>query len=89
MLILEDAPELTADIISKSLIISEIFLEEVFKLCPRYRILDLKATFMLVLLLDHQSAEKESGKRDLVRLDSPNSFKVILTLLTEPVTIQV
>ena len=85
LLILEDAFELAADAIRKNLIVFNVFLEEVLELYLRHLVLDLIVIFMLVPLLDHRSIEKQSGKRDLGEPNSPSSFKVILTLLTEMV----
>ena len=82
-------PELIANIVSKSPIISEIFLEKVLELCSRHRVLGLGAMFILVPLLDHQSAEEQSGKRDFVGFNGPSDFEVIFILLTEQVAIQV
>ena len=88
MLILRDTSELAIDVVSKNSIISKIFLKKVLELRPRYLVLGLKTMLILVPLLDHQPAEKQSGKKDLVRPNSPNNFEVILTLLTKTVAIQ-
>ena len=81
--------ELAVNAISKSLIISGIFLKEVLELRSCHLVLSLKATFILVPLLDHQSAEKQSGKRDSIESIGSSSFEVIFTLLTKLVAIQV
>lgn len=80
---------MTADIVNKSPIVFEVLLEEVLKLRPRHLVLGLGTTFMLVLLLYHQSMEKQSSKRDLVGPDGPSGFEVTFTLLTKTVIIQV
>ena len=87
-MILGDASELAADAVSKSLIVSKVLLEEVLELRSYHLVLSLKATFILVLLLNHQSAEEQKSKKDLVRLVGPSSFEIILTLLAKLVAIQ-
>lgn len=87
-MILGNASKLTTDVVSKSPIVSEVLLEEVFELRPRHLVLDLRATFILVPLLNYQSVKKQSNKRDLVRSVGSSGFKMILILLVEPVAIQ-
>lgn len=66
LLVLGDAPKLTTDTISKNPIVFKVFSEKVHKLYPRHFILGLKATFILLPLLDPQSAKKQGSKKDLV-----------------------
>ena len=62
----ENTSKLAENAITKSLIISKVFLKEVFKLFPRYRIFDFRAMFLLMPLLNHIFMKKQSGKKDLV-----------------------
>ena len=80
--------ELAADAVSKSSIVSEVLAKEVleFQLC--HRVHGFGATFMLVPLLINQPAEERGGKRDAVGPVGSSSFKVIITLLTKLVVIQ-
>ena len=75
--------------VSKGSIVTEVLLEEVLELRPRYWVFGLGATFMLVPSLDHRSAEKQSGKRDSVGPVGPSGVKMILTLLTKAIAVKV
>lgn len=88
-MILRNTFQLAENIINKSLIVFKVFLEKVFEFRLYYQVFSLKARFILVLLLDYQSVEKQRGKKNLIALISPSSFEVILILLAELVAIQV
>ena len=55
---IRDLSELTADAVSKDPVIAKVFSKKILELDRRHRVLSLRTTFMLVLLLDHQSVEK-------------------------------
>ena len=84
---LRDMSKLAKDAVSKNPIISKVRLEKIFEFLLRHWILGLEAMFLLVLLLDHRSAEKRGGKRDSIWLIGPGGFKMVLTLLAKTIAI--
>lgn len=82
-------PELTEDAISKSLIIIKIFLKKVFELSLCYQVFGFETIFILILLLNHCFAEKQSNKKGWVKLFSSSGFEMVFTLLAETLIIQV
>ena len=83
----KDTFELTKNAINKSLIIFKIFLKKVLEFSLHYQIVGFKATFILMLLLNHHFAKKQGRKKDLIRLISFNNFKIIFTLLKKLIAI--
>ena len=81
--------ELAKDTVSKNLIISKVCLEKILEFFLRYRILSLRAMLLLVLLLDHYSAEKRGGKKDLIWPIGLGGFEIVFTLLAETIAIEV
>ena len=63
---LKDTFELIEDIISNNLIIFKVFLEKTVEFFLCHQIFSLKVTLLLILLLDHCFAKKQSGKKDLI-----------------------
>ena len=79
--------KLAEDIINKNPIISKVYLEKIFEFLPRHQIFDLKTMFLLVLLLNYHSIEKQSSKKDLIRPIGFNGFKIVLTFLVKIIAI--
>ena len=79
---------MAVDTVSKSPIVFEILLKKFFKLCPYHWVLSFGATFMLVPLLDHQSAEKQSGKKDSVEAIGSNSLEMVFALLAKAIAVE-
>lgn len=75
------------NIISKNLIILKILLMKIFEFSLYYQIFGFIVTFILILLLNYHFIKEQDGKKDIVRPISPNSFKVILILLTKMVIV--
>ena len=84
---LRDMLELTKDAISKNPIISKVLLKKIFKFLPRHQIFGLRATLLLVPLLDHCPMEKRDGKQDPILSIGPGGFEMVFTLLVEPIVI--
>lgn len=80
---MKDIFELTADFISKNLIISKIFLKKIFEFNPRHQFLSLKTIFMLIPLLNYYFAEKQDGQKDMVELINHSFFKIVFLLLVK------
>ena len=81
--------ELAKNIVNKSLIISKIFLKEVFELLLRYLVLGLGATFLLILLLNYCFTKKQDSKKDSIWSIGPSKFEIIFTVLVKTIIIQV
>lgn len=79
--------ELTKNVISKSLFDFNIFLGEVLKFFLYHQFFNFKITFLLTPLLYYFSADKQSGKKNLVWFINPNGFENILILLIKTVAI--
>lgn len=75
------------DIVSKNLIISKVFLEKILKPSLCHWGFSFKATFMLMLALNHHFAEKRGRKRDLARPIDPSGFKIVFILLAKTIPI--
>ena len=81
MLILKNISELAKDVISKNLIVSEVFLKKVLEFLLRHQISNLQAMFLLMPLLNYCFIEKQSGKKDLIWLISSSGFEIVHILL--------
>ena len=68
-------------------VVSKVFSKEILELRPRHRVLGFKATLMLMLLLDHCSAEKRSGEKDAIGPVGLSSFEIIFILLAKAVAV--
>ena len=79
--------ELAKDIVRESQIIFMIFLKKILEFFSHHQIVGLRAIFLLMPLLNYYSAEKQDGKKDLVRLISPSSFKIVFILLVETIVV--
>lgn len=77
------------DTINKNRIVSEVFLKEVLELRSRHWVLALGAIFILLLLLDYQSAEKQDDKKYLVKSVGPSGFKIVFALLTKAIVVEI
>lgn len=88
-MILKDMPELATNIVSKNSIVFKVFLEKILELWLYYQVLGFRVMFILVPLLDHQFAEKQVSKKDLVELVSSGNVKIVLTFLVKPLAIYV
>lgn len=84
-----DISELTIDAIYKNPVISKIFLKKILKLGSYHLVIGFGVVFILILLPNHRFAEKQGGKRDLVGLDGPSSFKIVFTLLAKTIAVKV
>lgn len=71
----------------KSSIIFKVFLEKILKLSLCHQFLAFEATFILILLLNHYSVEKQGGIKDFVRLVGPSGFKIFFILLAKTIAI--
>ena len=79
--------KLAEDTISKNPIISKVCLEKILEFSLCHRILGLRATFLLVPLLDYCFVEKQGGKKNLVWPISLGFFEIVFILLAETITI--
>lgn len=77
------------NIINKSLIIAKVFLKKFFKFSFHYEFFDFKIIFMLILLLNNYFIEKQSGKKNTIKLISIGNLKIIFILLAKLITIQI
>ena len=75
------------DTVSKNLIISKVFSKKILKLLLRHWIFSLEVTFLLMLLLNHYSKEKQGSKRDLIYPIGLFSFKIVFLLLAKTIII--
>ena len=88
-LVLRIPPKLAANTVCKGLVVSEVCLEETLEFRPSDWSLFRGATLMLMSLLGHRTTQKRGGKWDTVRPIGSGGFKVVLTLLTKAVAVQV
>ena len=79
--------KLAKNIISKNPIVFKLFLEKVFIFFLCHWILGLEATLLLILLLNHQFAKKQVGKKDFIWPISSNNFIIIFILLAKTIAI--
>ena len=84
---LKDTFELAVNIISKNPIIFKVCLENIFEFLLHHQIFGLKATLLLVLLLDYCLVKKQNSKKDLIGLMSLGDFEIVLILLAEIIAI--
>ena len=80
---MRDTSELLEDAVSKNPIISKVFLEKIFEFLLYHYIFGLKATLLLMPLLNHCSIEKRDGKKDSIWPIKLSGFKIVFTLLAE------
>lgn len=85
-MILKDLSKFTTDIISKSPIVFQILSKNIFKCGPYHWSFNLKAIFILVATLYYRPIEKQNDEWDIIKSTSPNSLRMILTLLAKAVT---
>ena len=79
--------KLTKDAISKNSIIFKVFLKKFFEFLLCHQIFGLKATFLLVLLLNYYLAEKQNNKKNPIEPIRPNDFETVLILLVQMIAI--
>ena len=84
---LGNTSELAKDTVSKNPIISKVYFEKILEFLLRHRILGLGAMFLLMPLLDHRFAEKQSSKKDSIWPIGLSSFVMVLTLLAKTIAI--
>ena len=78
---------MTKDVYSKNPIVFKVFLDKIPEFLLRHRISSLGVTFLLMLLLIHCSAKKQSSKKDLILLIGPNNFEIVFILLEETIAV--
>ena len=88
-LVLRIPPKLAADTVCKGSVVSEVCSKEALEFRPSDWSLFHGATLVLMPSLGHRTAQKRGGKRDAVGPVGSGGFKVILTLLTKAVAVQV
>ena len=88
-LVLRISPKLAADTVCKGPAVSEVRPEETLKFRPSDWSFFRGATLMLMPSLGHRTAQKRGGKRDAIGPVGSGGFKVVLTLLTKAVAVQV
>ena len=88
-LVLRIPPKLAADTVCKGPAVSEVRSEETLKFRPSDWSFFCGATLMLMPSFGHHTAQKRGGKRDAIGPVGSDGFKVVLTLLTKAVTVQV
>ena len=74
--------------ISKSSIISKVFLEKIVEFLLYYQIFGLKATFLLILFLNYCFKKKQGGKKNLIWPISLSNFAIILRLLAKIIAVE-
>lgn len=89
MFILKNLFKLAVNAISKDLVLFRVFLEKILKLILYYWVFGFRATIMLMLLLYHYFAEKQSGIKDLVELVDFSSFEIIFALLVKVIAVKI
>lgn len=88
LLILKGVSELARDDIGKAPVILKVFLKEIFKFGLYHWVFGFKATFILMLLLNHYSVEKWGSKKDLVCFVCSSSFEIVLVLLAKMIVLK-
>ena len=88
-LVLRIPPKLAANTICKGSVVSEVRPEETLEFRPSDWSFFCGATVMLMLSLGHRTTQERGGKWDTVGCIGSGGFKVILTLLTKAVAVQV
>lgn len=86
---MRNAFKLATNIIDKGLVASKVFLKKIFKLSLQYQIVDFRAIFILILLLNYYFIKKYDRKKDLIGFFGLSNFKKIFILLAKLVTIQI
>lgn len=87
LLVLGNTSKLIKNNVGKLSVVSKDFSEEILELSLCCLFFCFKITFILVLLLNYYSSEKQNDKKDLIESVSSCNFEMIFTLLTEPVAI--
>ena len=88
-LVLRIPPKLAADTVYKGLAVSEVRPKETLKFRPSDWSFFRGATLILMPFLGYHIAQKQGGKRDAIGPVGSGGFKVVLTLLTKAVAVQV
>lgn len=86
---MKDTFQLTANIVSKVPIVFKVFLKKLLELYLYYQVFGFKTMLILISPLYYYFIEKPSNKKDIIRLVSSSSFKIIFILLAKVVAIQV
>lgn len=81
--------ELATNTVSKNLIVFKVFSRKVFEFYLRHWVLGFGASFILMLLMHHQSAKKQGSKKDFVKSVELNGLKIIFTLLAKATAIKI
>ena len=88
-LVLRIPPKLAANTVCKGSVVSEVCPEETLEFRPSDWSLFRGATLMLMPSLGHRTTQKRGGEWDTVGPVGSGGFKVVLTLLTKAVAVQV
>ena len=88
-LVLKIPPKLAADTVWKGLVISEVCAEEILEFRPSDWSFFRGAMLMLMPSLGHRTTQKRGSKRDAVGPVESGGFKMVLTLLTKAIAVQV
>ena len=89
LLVLKILPKLTADTVCKGSVVFKVCPEETLEFRLRKWSLFRRATLMLMPSLGHRTIQKQGGKKDAVGSVGSGVVKVVLTLLTKAVIVQV
>ena len=87
-LVLRIPPKLAADTVCKGSVVSKVCVEETLEFRQSDRSLFRGATIMLMPSLGHRTTQERGGKWDTVGPIGSGGLKVILTLLTKAVAVQ-
>ena len=79
--------KLAKNAVNKSLIVFKVFLKKILKLFLCHRIIDLKTTLFLMLLLNYYFIEKRGGKKNLIWPVSSGGFEIVFILLAEIIAV--
>ena len=88
-LVLRIPPKLAANTVCKGSVVSEVRPEETLEFSPSKWSLFRGATLMLMPSLGYHTTQKRGSKWDTVGPVGSGGFKVVLTLLTKAVAVQV
>ena len=79
--------DLAKNAISKSPIVSKVFLNKVLKLFLYHSIFSFKVMFLLMPLLIYCFVKKQDSKKDLIWLFNLNAFKIVFISLVKIIAI--
>lgn len=79
--------ELAINAVCKNLIVSKIFLQKILKLGLYYQVLDFRAIFILILLLNYYYTEKLDSKKDLVEFIGLSNLEIVFILLAKAIAV--